>query len=130
MDREVDQERAKIDRLDERILSLLNQRARIAQRIGKRKARDGTGAHNGTDGFWAPSREKRIFERLRALNTGPLADEIVREPLGGAHRNPRRAGEALERSIARHLAELKTQPPVTLLARRYEKFRRVGCYVE
>jgi chorismate mutase/prephenate dehydratase len=75
MSRDVDQERAKIDRIDERILRLLNQRARVAQRIGRRKAKGGA---NGPNGFWVPSREKRIFDRLRALNTGPLPEDAVR----------------------------------------------------
>jgi len=75
MDREVDQERAKIDRIDERILRLLNQRARAAQRIGQRKAKRGAG---GANGFWVPSREKRIFDRLRGLNGGPLSDDAIR----------------------------------------------------
>jgi chorismate mutase/prephenate dehydratase len=73
----VDRERAKIDRIDERILGLLSDRARIAQRIGERKARR-RGATTGADGFWVPSREKRIFQRLRTLNKGPLADDLVR----------------------------------------------------
>ena len=76
-DRVVDRERAKIDRLDERILALLNQRARAAQRIGKRKALAATGAENRDNGFWAPSREKRILDRLRTLNKGPLSDDVV-----------------------------------------------------
>src|SRR6185369_7832056 len=74
MSRDVDRERAKIDRIDERILRLLNQRARAAQRIGRYKARNGA----GVNGFWVPSREKRIFDRLRTLNTGPLSDDAVR----------------------------------------------------
>ncbi len=73
-DRVVESERAKIDRLDERILALLNQRARIAQRIGRRKAQQAAGAN----GFWVPSREKRILDRMRTLNTGPLSDDVVR----------------------------------------------------
>jgi chorismate mutase / prephenate dehydratase len=72
----VDRERAKIDRIDERILGLLSERARIAQRIGRRKARRTNGGA-GADGFWVPSREKRIFRRLRSLNKGPLADDLV-----------------------------------------------------
>jgi chorismate mutase/prephenate dehydratase len=73
-DPEVDRERATIDRIDERILRLLNQRARAAQRIGRYKARNGA----GVNGFWVPSREKRIFDRLRTLNAGPLSDDAVR----------------------------------------------------
>jgi acetyl-CoA carboxylase carboxyl transferase subunit alpha len=55
-----------------------------------------------------------------------FVDEIIPEPLGGAHRNPRRAAEALAKSVGRHLTEIKTHSVPTLLARRYEKFRRVG----
>jgi chorismate mutase/prephenate dehydratase len=77
-DRLVDRARARIDRLDERILALLNARARVAQRIGRRKARGGAGAREGAEGFWVPSRERRIFARLRSLNRGPLPDEHVR----------------------------------------------------
>jgi acetyl-CoA carboxylase carboxyl transferase subunit alpha len=55
-----------------------------------------------------------------------LVDEIIPEPLGGAHRNPRRAAEALAKSVGRHLAEIRTHSVPTLLARRYEKFRRIG----
>lgn len=73
-DRVVDQERAKIDRLDERILTLVNQRARIAQRIGRHKTRAGRQAAE----YWVPSREQSIFARLRALNNGPLRDDVVR----------------------------------------------------
>ena len=89
-DPEVDRERARIDRIDERILALLNQRARIAQRIGRRKARNS--AADGADGFWVPSREKRILGRLCALNAGPLSGEVVR----GIFREIISASRALE----------------------------------
>jgi chorismate mutase/prephenate dehydratase len=72
----LDRARAEIDRIDERILALLSTRARLAQRIGRRKAANGNGGR--ADGFWVPSREKRIYQRLRALNKGPLADDVVR----------------------------------------------------
>src|SRR5438477_5790513 len=75
MKSDVDQERVKIDRIDERIVRLLNERARVAQRIGRRKAARGAGDANG---FWVPGREKRIFDRLRSLNAGPLTDDAVR----------------------------------------------------
>ncbi len=91
--RAVDQERAKIDRLDERILVLLNRRARIAKRIGHQKCRSGT---NVAEGFWVPSREKRILDRLRSLNTGPLSDESVR----AIFREIISASRALEATIA------------------------------
>jgi len=59
-----------------------------------------------------------------------VVDEVVIEPVGGAHRDPRRAGRTIERSIARHLTELKAESIDTLLARRYERYRSLGRYVE
>ncbi len=82
----------------------------------------------------APENVARAAEALRLtardLYRFGVIDEVVNEPVGGAHRNPRRAGEALERSIAHHLAELKGQSLTSLLARRYEKYRSIGRYLE
>ncbi len=81
-----------------------------------------------------PENVARAAEALRLtardLYRFGVIDEVVDEPVGGAHRNPRRAGEALERSIARHLAELRAHSLPSLLARRYEKYRRIGRYLE
>jgi len=81
-----------------------------------------------------PESVGRAAQALR-LTAGDLygfgiVDGIIAEPLGGAHRNPRRAAEALERSVAQNLAELKTQPREALLAGRYAKYRSLGRYVE
>jgi len=57
-------------------------------------------------------------------------DEIVPEPLGAAHRNPREMATTLERRIGRHLRELKRIPIDDLLEQRYRKLRRVGVAVE
>ena len=81
-----------------------------------------------------PENIARAAEALRLtardLYRFGVVDEVIGEPIGGAHRNPRRAGEALERSVAKHLDELKAQSLATLLARRYEKYRRIGRYLE
>jgi len=81
-----------------------------------------------------PENIARAAEALRLtardLYRFGVVDEVIGEPVGGAHRNPRRAGEALEHSVAKHLDELKAQSLATLLARRYEKYRRIGRYLE
>ena len=59
-----------------------------------------------------------------------LIDEIVPEPLSGAHRDPAAAGQALKRSIQRHLGELRELDPKTLIFQRHEKFRRMGAFLE
>ncbi len=57
-----------------------------------------------------------------------VIDEVVEEPIGGAHRDPRRAAELLKDAISRNLAEIKTLQPDELVNLRYEKFRKLGVY--
>ena len=57
-----------------------------------------------------------------------VIDEVVEEPIGGAHRDPRRAAELLKEAILRNLAELKNTPPDELVKLRYDKFRRMGIF--
>jgi len=55
-----------------------------------------------------------------------IVDEIVREPLGGAHQDPAMASELLDEAIARTLAEISGWSSEERLARRYDKFRNMG----
>ncbi len=59
-----------------------------------------------------------------------IADEIIPEPLGGAHRDPRAAAEMLKGSVSKELAELEKLPVDELLRRRYDRHRRLGVVVE
>jgi acetyl-CoA carboxylase carboxyl transferase subunit alpha len=59
-----------------------------------------------------------------------IVDEVVPEPSGGAHRDPRAAADLLKEAICRKLAELERVPVKELLARRYDKHRRIGCIIE
>jgi len=55
-----------------------------------------------------------------------LIDEIIAEPVGGAHRTPERAIRATGDAIAAALPALMKQAPAALLARRREKFLAMG----
>lgn len=57
-----------------------------------------------------------------------VIDEVIQEPVGGAHRSPREMGATLKATLVRSLRELKGVPVPTLLEKRYEKFRRMGVY--
>jgi len=57
-----------------------------------------------------------------------VIDEVVEEPIGGAHRDPRRAAEMLKEAITRNLAEIKIMPAEDLVKLRYEKFRKLGTF--
>jgi acetyl-CoA carboxylase carboxyl transferase subunit alpha len=59
-----------------------------------------------------------------------VIDEIVEEPLGGAHRNPQGMAETLKKVVERHLKELEKLNTVELLNLRYEKFRRMGTFID
>lgn len=56
-----------------------------------------------------------------------IIDEVITEPLGGAHRNRDQAGEALKEALIRHLAEIEGEPADRLVAARRARYRRMGC---
>ncbi len=60
------------------------------------------------------------------LKSFGVVDEVIPEPLGGAHRNPREMGNTLRSYLVRSLKELGGTPIPELLQARYEKFRRMG----
>lgn len=64
--------RAKIDAIDEQILELISQRARLAQEVAAAKRAAGEVAD-----FYRPEREAEVLRRVRDLNRGPLSDESV-----------------------------------------------------
>ncbi len=59
-----------------------------------------------------------------------LVDEIITEPMGGAHLDPDATGEALREALIRHVNELRKVRPEKLVRRRAEKFAAMGVYTE
>jgi acetyl-CoA carboxylase carboxyl transferase subunit alpha len=59
-----------------------------------------------------------------------LIDEIIQEPLGGAHADYDESANLLRQSLSRHLKEIQTLPWNDRTHIRYEKFRRMGYYQE
>lgn len=57
-----------------------------------------------------------------ALSLG-LIDEVIPEPLGGAHKDPDAAAAGVREAVARHLNELIALPIPELLTHRYAKYR-------
>jgi acetyl-CoA carboxylase carboxyl transferase subunit alpha len=78
----------------------------------------------------APEAAARLRLTASDLKEFGVVDDIVPEPVGAAHRNPREMAVTLERRIGRHLRELGQVPVDELLERRYGKLRRVGVTVE
>jgi acetyl-CoA carboxylase carboxyl transferase subunit alpha len=59
-----------------------------------------------------------------------VIDAVIEEPAGGAHRHPRRMAARLKMYLARSLRELLARPRDQLVAERYDKFRRMGMFLE
>ncbi len=57
-----------------------------------------------------------------------IADEIVQEPPGGAHRDYDLAAKNVGDAIRRHLAQLEALSPEQLVTDRYKKFRSIGVF--
>ncbi len=57
-----------------------------------------------------------------------LIDEVVEEPVGGAHRDPEKTAFNIKEVIKKYLKELNALSKEELLNQRYEKFRKMGVY--
>ena len=80
------------------------------------------------------SQRERAAEALKITAEDLLrlkvVDEIVQEPVGGAHVDPDAAGEALREALIRHLTELRKIRPEKLVRRRAEKYGAMGAFTE
>ena len=70
--------------------------------------------------------------KLNAANLKELGvvDEVIAEPLGGAHNDPAAAAASLKDAFTRHLATLVDKPVDELLDQRYDRYRVLGEYRE
>jgi acetyl-CoA carboxylase carboxyl transferase subunit alpha len=59
-----------------------------------------------------------------------VCDEIIPESSGGAHRNAALTAAKVRIALKRHLKELVELPPAELIEQRYQKFRKIGAYIE
>ncbi|MBI3962149.1 MAG: hypothetical protein HY335_05310 [Deinococcus sp.] len=63
------------------------------------------------------------------VNLG-IVDEIVPEPLGGAHQDPDLTAKTLGKALARHLKALGKKTPEELVSTRRARYRAIGRFVE
>ncbi|MFB3885027.1 MAG: acetyl-CoA carboxylase carboxyltransferase subunit alpha [Thermodesulfobacteriota bacterium] len=85
--------------------------------------------------LWKDGKKKETAAESLKLTADDLyglgvIDEIIREPLGGAHRDPKAMFDTLKEVMERHLRELESMDIETLLRLRYEKFRKIGAFME
>jgi len=78
------------------------------------------------DRLKAPEAAKVLKLTAKDLLKIKIIDEEIPEPLGGAHRDPEEAAQAVKKCIKKALKELKSVSLDDLLEKRYEKFRKMG----
>jgi acetyl-CoA carboxylase carboxyl transferase subunit alpha len=85
--------------------------------------------------LWKDQKKVEVAAREMKMTAGDLvelgvADRVIGEPPGGAHRDPEFAAAAVGEAIAEALAELLPLESSARLAARYQKFRRMGSFLE
>jgi acetyl-CoA carboxylase carboxyl transferase subunit alpha len=59
-----------------------------------------------------------------------LVDQVLPEPVGGAHADPEATGETLRAALIHHLTELRKIKPDRLVKKRHDKYAAMGAYAE
>ena len=77
----------------------------------------------------APEAAEALKLTARDLERLELIDEVIAEPMGGAHYDHEQSAAAFKESILKHLEVLTKMPLDKMLAARYAKFRRIGEFV-
>ncbi len=85
--------------------------------------------------LWKNSKKNEDAALALKLNAEPLLemgiiDEIIKEPLGGAHKDPQVVYENVRKFILEQWQILKMIPPNLLLEQRYLKFRKMGHFTQ
>ncbi|HEX5444820.1 MAG TPA: acetyl-CoA carboxylase carboxyltransferase subunit alpha [Pirellulales bacterium] len=82
----------------------------------------------------SPAHAEQAAEALRLTSKDLLRlgaiDDVIEEPLGGAHRDHHQTAARLKLYFLKSIRELVGRPADALLAARYEKFRRMGQFLE
>ncbi|WCK55510.1 acetyl-CoA carboxylase carboxyl transferase subunit alpha [Aneurinibacillus sp. Ricciae_BoGa-3] len=78
------------------------------------------------------SQAQRAAESMKItakdLHEMGIIDEVVKEPMGGAHRDTAKAGDLLREALERHLCELSQMSREELIIDRYNKYKSIGTF--
>lgn len=76
----------------------------------------------------APDAAKALRLNAEDLLEFGIVDEIIPEPLGGAHRDPEAVAAHLKKSLLKHINKLSSLSKEDLVDARYGKFRKMGVF--
>jgi acetyl-CoA carboxylase carboxyl transferase subunit alpha len=77
----------------------------------------------------APEAAEAMKLTAQDLLAHGIVDEVLPEPLGGAHKEPEAAVEAVVRTVEAALARLSKLEPQGIVKSRHERYRRIGTHV-
>jgi acetyl-CoA carboxylase carboxyl transferase subunit alpha len=85
--------------------------------------------------LWKSADKKELAAEAMGLTADRLSkqglvDEVLKEPLGGAHRDPQAMADDLKAAVLRHLKDLDTRSGDELVAQRYKRLRGFGVFSE
>jgi acetyl-CoA carboxylase carboxyl transferase subunit alpha len=85
--------------------------------------------------LWKDGKKAELAARALRMTANEIAeigvaDRVIPEPAGGAHREPDQAARVVGEAIAQELAELDALSVDERLERRYDKFRKMGAFVD
>jgi acetyl-CoA carboxylase carboxyl transferase subunit alpha len=76
----------------------------------------------------APDAAKALNLTAEAALEFKIIDEIIEEPLGGAHRDPMETANRVRTAILKHLGDLDELSPEQIREQRYQKYRDMGVF--
>jgi len=79
---------------------------------------------------FAPKAAEALRFTAKDLSRLGIVDQVITEPLGGAHRDHHQMATRLKSYLSATLCDLETEPLDSLIDNRYEKFRRMGVFLE
>lgn len=79
---------------------------------------------------YAPQAAEALRFTSQHLQKLGVIDDVIEEPLGGAHRDHHQMAARMKSYLLRTLTQLKSQPAESLTESRYEKFRAMGKFTE
>jgi acetyl-CoA carboxylase carboxyl transferase subunit alpha len=85
--------------------------------------------------LWRSSDKKDLAAEAMGVSAERIAklgvvDEVIKEPLGGAHRDPQAMADALKETLQRHLGDLQARSLDQLMKARAQRLRGYGVYNE
>jgi acetyl-CoA carboxylase carboxyl transferase subunit alpha len=83
--------------------------------------------------LWRSAEKKDLAAEAMGVSAERIAklgvvDEVIKEPLGGAHRDPQLMADSVKEALLRHLSELQAFPLEQLMKSREERLRGYGVY--